>query len=76
MSILLFSIHFASLALGAGSAFIIDLFFVTSAKTRILTERDVKMIKRLNLSAVVSVVIALVTDVSIISFEVMFNPQI
>lgn len=71
MNIFLFSIHFAALALGAGSAFIIDLFFVTSAKTRILSARDIKMIFRLNSSAVVSVVIALVTDVSIISFEVM-----
>lgn len=70
MSILLFSIHFAALALGGASAFIIDLFFVTSAKTRILTARDVKMIFRLNLSAIISVIIALVTDVSIISFEV------
>lgn len=71
MNIFLFSIHFSTLALGAGSAFIIDLFFVTSAKTRILSARDVKMIYRLNFSALVSVVIALVTDVSIISFEVM-----
>ncbi len=71
MNIFLFSVHFAALALGAGSAFIIDLFFVTSAKTRILSTRDVKMILRLNFSALASVVIALVTDVSIISFEVM-----
>ncbi len=71
MNIFLFSIHFSALALGAGSAFIIDLFFVTSAKTRTLTARDVKMIFRLNFSALVSVLIALVTDVSIISFEVM-----
>jgi len=71
MNIFLFSIHFSALALGAGSAFIIDLFFVTSAKTRILSARDVKMIFRLNFAALISVVIALVTDVSIISFQVM-----
>lgn len=71
MNIFLFSIHFSALALGAGSAFIIDLFFVTSAKTRVLSARDVKMIFRLNFSVLVSAVIALVTDVSIISFEVM-----
>lgn len=71
MNIFLFAIHFSVLALGAVSAFIIDLFFVTSAKTRILSTRDVKMIYRLNFSALVSVVIALVTDVSIISFQVM-----
>lgn len=71
MNIFLFSIHFSALALGAGSAFLIDLFFVTSAKTRILSARDVKMIFRLNFAALVSVVIALVSDISIISFEVM-----
>ena len=71
MNIFLFSIHFSALALGAGSAFLIDLFFVTSSKTRILTTRDVKMIFRLNFAAIVSVVIALVTDVSLITFEVM-----
>lgn len=71
MNIFLFSIHFSALALGAGSAFIIDLFFVTSAKTRILSTRDVKMIFRLNFAVLFSAVVALVTDVSIISFEVM-----
>ncbi len=71
MNIFLFSIHFSALALGAGAAFIIDLFFVTSAKIRILSTRDVKMIFRLNFAVLVSIVIALVTDISIISFEVM-----
>lgn len=71
MNIFLFSIHFSALALGAGSAFIIDLFFVTSAKTRILSTRDVKMILRLNFAVLVSALITLVTDISIISFQVM-----
>lgn len=71
MNALLFSTHFAALALGAGSALIIDLFFVTSASTRILSARDVRKISRLNFAAIISVVIALITDVSIISYEVM-----
>lgn len=71
MNIFLFSIHFSALSLGAGAAFLIDLFFVTSAKTRILSARDVRMIFRLNFAVLISAVIALVTDVSLISFQVM-----
>ncbi len=71
MNLILFSIHFGALSLGAGSAFIIDLFFLTSARTRILTPRHVKIFLRLNFAAIICAVVALVTDVSIISFEVM-----
>lgn len=71
MGALLFSIHFSSLALGAASAFVIDLFFLTSARNRILTPKQVRIFSQLNFAAIICAVIALVTDVSVISFEVL-----
>lgn len=69
MDLLLISLEFVCISLGAGSAFIFDTFFMLSLKRHQIRVYEEKMLQRINLFTVLGSAIALITYIFIISLK-------